>query len=178
MHGFRNRQRTDSIVVHASLTSPDQKDHQGNPVGYKYLDRKHREDGAFECGYHWLILRDGAAVQCRHEDMIGNHCPGVNGISVSVCMIGGHNDKGKPESNFTKDQWVTLHQLMDALTRKYPEAEVVGHCDVAAEETSCPSFDVKDWWRKTQERKHLKENSDAEPTGQSEETNPGTPSVA
>ncbi len=170
MIGWRNRPRTDYIVVHSSNTHPDQKDTEGNPIDFRYLDRKHRESGAFMCGYHWIILRDGAVVSMRPQIAPGNHCPGVNQISVAICMIGGANTDGKPESNYTRDQWASLNQLVDALTRQYPEAEVVGHMDVADRKTFCPSFDVRHWYAN---KKHREKQNDAK----SEESNPGTPEV-
>jgi N-acetylmuramoyl-L-alanine amidase len=166
--GWRNRQRTDFIVIHCSNTHPDEKDPQGKPYGFQSLERKHRELGAFTCGYHYVIERDGAMVGLRPESAPGNHCSGVNQISLGVCLIGGRDAEGNPASNFTKDQWVTLGQLMDALIRKYPEAEVVGHGNVSAKETTCPSFDVKNWWAV---RKFRKEAHESDPA------NPGAPEV-
>lgn len=174
MLGWKNRPRTDHIVVHCSQTHPDQKDSKDQPITWKYLDRKHREAGAFSCGYHWVIERDGVAVSLRPGHAHGNHCPGVNAVSVAVCLIGGSDKDGNPESNFTKDQWSALHQLLDALTRQYPEAEVVGHCDVSAKATTCPSFDVRHWVADTK----YKQREDDERSRQSQQISPGTPSVA
>lgn len=145
MLGWKNRPRTDYIIVHCSKTHPDQKDTEGNPVDFRYLDRKHREAGTFECGYHWVINRDGAAVTFRPGNAIGNHCPGSNGVSISICMIGGVDASGAPTSNYTKAQWRSLRNLVAALTTQYPEAEVVGHRDLSPTEETCPSFDVRHW---------------------------------
>lgn len=175
MIGWKNRLRTDHIVIHSSGTHPDQKDTEGHPIDFKYLDKKHRSAGAFSCGYHWVIERDGVAVSLRPGDAHGNHCPGENAVSVAICLIGGKDVEGNPASNFTKAQWVSLHQLVDALTRKYPEAEVVGHRDVSPKATTCPSFDVRHWVADTKYQN--KEDTNARDQ-QSQQTGSGTPAVS
>ncbi len=121
-----------------------------------------------------MIERDGVAVSLRPGSAPGNHCPGVNTVSVGICMIGGVNAEGLPSSNFTPEQWESLHQLVDALTRQYPGAEVVGHRDVSAKPTTCPSFDVRGWLAVTKHRNQKEAN---ERERQSQQISPGTPSV-
>jgi len=182
MIGFRNRPRTDFIVLHCSQTHPDELDTLGRRFDALSLDRKHRELGALCCGYHHVILRDGACVSIRPQTVPGNHCPGVNSVSVAVCLIGGKDREGNPEQNFTEDQWETLKFLLDALTRQYPDARVVGHQDVASHKTTCPSFDVLNWisvqktrrlQKQTKEQDHEQHKQEPEPWG----PYPAAPSV-
>lgn len=150
MDGFRNRSRTDYIVIHCSLTAPNQVE-----SGYKYLDHLHRLKGAMTCGYHWVIERSGDAIQARHLLSPGNHCSGINGSSVSICLIGGLSEAGEPEVNWTEEQWKTLRSLIQDLHKRYPQAEIVGHNDVAPKPTHCPVMDVRAWLRSQVRRKHL-----------------------
>lgn len=158
MLGFKSRQRTEFIVIHCSRTHPEQLGIAGKPYGYKDLEWKYALRGV-ACGYHWVIQRDGSAIADRPDTVAGNHCPGVNGRSVGICLIGGLSINHNFESNFTEDQWATLRQTVEYLLRKFPHAKVVGHSNVAGKRTECPSFNVCDWWGHIQQRKQLKENA-------------------
>ena len=162
MIGFKNRPRTEWIIVHCTKTRPDQKDQWGQPYGYRALREKHL---LFDIGYHWLIERNGVAIQCRPEHTPGNHCPGFNQSSVAICLVGGLGENGQPESNYTRDQWETLNQLVGALYRKYPKAKVSSHFPLSTRPNEwCPAFDARTWWndRRYQERQRAKEQTQSE----------------
>ena len=76
-------------------------------------------------------------------DAVGAHSPGQNGASVGVCMVGGIDDDGKPDANFTPAQYKSLEALLTVLAKAYPGSRVRGHRNFAA--TACPSFDVVAW---------------------------------
>lgn len=143
------------------MTSPrDKRIIAAGGSGYQYLDRKHRELGAFTCGYHAVIERSGVVINPRHPAVTGNHCPGINAVSYGICLVGGVDDQRVPTANYTDDQWTALHQVIASVLRQYPKAQVVGHHEVAARPTLCPSFDVPKWWYQFQSRKKPKESSD------------------
>ena len=177
MDGFKNRVRTDFIVVHCSKTPVNDPAVLKAGSGYQYLDRKHRELGAFMCGYHAVIERDGTVIMPRHHAVTGNHCPGVNSVSYSICLIGGADADGTPTSNYSDEQREALLQTVEAILRIYPTARVVGHYEVSARKTLCPSFDVADWWWHVLNRKKLKETSDAQQP-RSGSPNPVAPPVS
>lgn len=77
-------------------------------------------------------------------------------------MIGGLSPFKNFESNFTEDQWQTLRQTCEYLLRKYPQAKVVGHNNVA--KTECPAFDVTNWWGVHSHRHKPKETNDPHST--------------
>jgi N-acetyl-anhydromuramyl-L-alanine amidase AmpD len=171
---WRDRQSTKYIVIHSSGTKPDQLDDQGNPAGYRYLDHKHRAQHGLNCGYHFVIPRDGALVQARAQNHIGNHCAGVNAISIGICVMGTGVDG---VADYTPEQWGTLKDLVDGLCRKYPEALVVGHNEVAGRASvRCPGWDVKKWFQTSTTRIiHKKETNDQPP--HSETDGPQTPPI-
>jgi N-acetylmuramoyl-L-alanine amidase len=129
------RKSTEFIVIHCSKT-PATED-----IGVREIDRRHRAQGYFGCGYHYVIRRSGAVEEGRSIDAPGAHARGYNARSIGVCLIGGAAPDGSPENNFTSDQWQSLHVALDTLTRVYAGVKVVGHRDLDPK-TTCPSFDV------------------------------------
>ena len=122
------------IVIHASMTGDED-------VTLKDLDRKHRKAGWNGCGYHYVIRRDGTREQGRDLSTPGAHVKHFDKYSIGICMIG-----GKPGTNFTEAQWISLKAIVDALTTSYPHLRVMGHRDCPGANTTCPTFDVAEWW--------------------------------
>ena len=111
----------------------------------KEIDRWHRQRGFLKIGYQFVIRRDGTLETGRALEDVGAHTTNFNSRSVGICLVGGLDEQMKPEANFTPEQWAALEKLVKGLKSKhYPNAQVIGHRDVAAKE--CPCFDVKSWW--------------------------------
>lgn len=135
---FKPRQSTDAIFVHCSATKPSQ------DVGVREIRQWHKEQGWLDVGYHYIIKRDGTVEAGRDEGAVGSHAKGHNHNSIGVCLVGGIDDKGKPEANFTPAQMNTLRSLLVTLLAKYPGAKLMAHHEVAPK--ACPSFDLRRWW--------------------------------
>jgi N-acetyl-anhydromuramyl-L-alanine amidase AmpD len=72
-------------------------------------------------------------------------------------MVGGVNEKGVPEDNFTSAQYLALREMISFLRPKAPQAEILGHRDLSPDKNGdgiitsdewmkeCPSFDVRKW---------------------------------
>ena len=133
------RKDTDHIIIHCSAT-PETMD-----IGAKDIDRWHRQRGWRKIGYHYVIRRNGDIEQGRELDEIGAHCRGLNATSVGVCLVGGVDSEGEPESNFTDNQWASLEECINDLLLPYSHAEVCGHNKYSSK--ACPSFDVDEWWK-------------------------------
>jgi N-acetyl-anhydromuramyl-L-alanine amidase AmpD len=109
------------------------------------------------CGYHEIIRRDGTIELGRALANIGAHAFGFNYTSVGICMIGGLDEDGKSENNFTSSQFDSLIATLMHKTLIYPDAEIVGHRDLSPDADGngvvtskewmkdCPCFDVKQW---------------------------------
>ena len=136
-----NRSSTELIVVHCSATKPSM------DIGRDEIDAWHRHRGFFEVGYHYIIRRDGVLETGRPEEVAGAHARGFNHNSISISLAGGvtEDDVKVAENNFTPEQFVSLNQLVKGLQHKFPEAEVLGHCDLKGVTKECPSFDVRQW---------------------------------
>lgn len=125
------------IIIHCAATKPSM------DIGFKEIDRWHRERGYFSCGYHYIIRRNGTLETGRPEEKAGAHAAGHNTDSIGICLVGGISEKNRPECNFTEAQWAKLNALVAQLEKKYPNVKVIGHSEVANK--ACPCFDVQHW---------------------------------
>lgn len=130
------------IVIHCSATPPSM------DIGWREIDRWHRQRGWLKGGYHYVIRRDGTREPGRAETEPGAHARGYNSKSIGICMVGGikggdrqDRDFNEPENNFTEDQWAALFLLLAELLHRYPDAKIIGHNEVSSK--ACPSFDVQ-----------------------------------
>lgn len=139
---FKPRTSTDQIFVHCSATKASQN------VGVREIRQWHKEQGWLDVGYHYIIKRDGTVEAGREEGSVGSHAKGYNSTSVGVCLVGGIDDKGRHEANFTPAQMQSLRSLLVTLLAKYPGSVLMAHHQVAPK--ACPSFNLKRWWERNE----------------------------
>lgn len=139
------RKSTKYIVIHCSATRPSM------DVGVKEIRQWHLAQGWADIGYHYVIKRDGTVQKGRPETEVGAHVANFNSSSVGICMVGGVNQKDFriPENNFTREQFAALKDLVAVLVQKYPKAVIMGHRDFPKVSKACPSFDAREWARKS-----------------------------
>jgi len=133
------RKRTDFIAIHCSATPADM------DVGEKEIRKWHKARGWKDIGYNAVIRRSGRIEIGRPLDHRGAHVAGFNSVSCGVCMIGGVDDAGDPENNFTPAQWKSLRILSKTLALVYPGAKFRGHRDFPNVSKACPCFAAIPW---------------------------------
>lgn len=145
------RKRTDYIVVHVSATKPSQN------LNAADLRVMHKAKGWSDIGYNRVIRRDGTREMGRGYDAIGAHVEGYNSISLGVVLVGGVDEKGKPQNNATPEQLTALEAELRDLIVKYPKAKICGHRDLSPDKDgdgsiepfehikACPCFDAIPW---------------------------------
>jgi len=136
---------TNRVIVHCSATKPSL------DVGVLEIGRWHVKRGFNEVGYHFVIRRDGTREEGRPVSIQGAHTIGYNRDSIGICLVGGVDDNGQPDCNFTFNQWAELKFLLEELSQKYPIQEITGHRDYS--EKACPCFDVKAFFNLAEFRK-------------------------
>ena len=129
--------RITKVIIHCAATKPSM------DIGASEIKKWHLDRGWKDIGYHYVIRRNGDIENGIAVALAGSHTKGHNANSIGICLVGGINDKGEPESNFTKAQWATLERLVRILKVDFPHATVHGHREFAAK--ACPSFDVQEW---------------------------------
>ena len=126
------------IIVHCSANK------EGSTLRMADIDRYHKSQGWKGCGYHYVIPTDGTIEVGRPEEQVGAHCKNHNRHSIGVCYIGGLDADGRtPKDTRTMEQRSALRLLLDELYRRYPEALILGHCDLDPLKPDCPGFEVR-----------------------------------
>jgi N-acetyl-anhydromuramyl-L-alanine amidase AmpD len=142
------------LVVHCSAT-PASRD-----IGVAEIRAWHKAKRPpwKDVGYHYVIRRDGTVEKGRADTVMGAHVVGHNDGSLGICLVGGVKPDNTAETNFTAQQYESLHQLLTNLSGRYPKARVCGHRDLSPDRNgdgkvapgewvkACPTFDVAAWW--------------------------------
>ena len=136
------RRETTALVVHCAATTPTQ------DIGAAEIRTWHVEErGWSDIGYHYVIRRNGTVETGRPVTDVGAHVAGYNSETVGICLVGGINERGDPDANYTDAQWNSLYGLLVALRVRYPQARICGHRDFPNVLKACPSFAVASWVR-------------------------------
>ena len=140
------------IVVHCSATKPT------IDIGAHEIRKWHMAKNWSDIGYHNIIRRNGTLEHGRDLARSGAHAKGYNANSLGVCMVGGVDAYGKPENNFTGEQFATLRGYLDTMLEVFPGSKVLGHRDLSVDLNEdgaitpdewmkqCPCFDAKEWY--------------------------------
>ena len=128
--------RIDLIIIHCTASRPNQH------ISMELLHQMHQTRGWKCCGYHYYITRDGQLYQGRPEEMVGAHARHYNAHSIGICYEGGLDEKGHPADTRTPAQKAALIALLRSLKIDYPDAEIVGHCELEGVHKACPCFPV------------------------------------
>ena len=130
----RSTRKINLLVLHCSDTRPDQ------DFTIEKLMTSHRTKGygAYP-GYHLYVRRDGTLFYCRPVAERGCHVKGYNTNSIGICYEGGHSCSPdvKYEDNRTAEQMVALDEVLRILHEIYPDARIVGHCELNPRK-ACP----------------------------------------
>lgn len=144
------------IVVHCSATRPSL---EWGAADIEYLHR--RVNGWSAIGYHYVIRRNGILEDGRQIDKPGAHVAGHNARSIGICLIGGVDDKGEAQANYTPIQYQALAATLRMLRMRYRDARICGHRDLSPDRNGngiieanewlkqCPCFDVTEWCKES-----------------------------
>jgi len=135
----KNREITEYIAVHCSATPPHQE------IGEDEIRRMHKAKGWEDAGYNVVIRRNGKIDIARPLDAQGAHVRGYNHNSVGVCLVGGVDDDGKAENNFTPIQMDSLELTLHFLFQVYPGAIAKGHRAFFGDTNKDGVIDSRDW---------------------------------
>jgi N-acetyl-anhydromuramyl-L-alanine amidase AmpD len=131
--------RIDLIVIHCTASRPDQH------LSLAMLDQMHKARGWKCCGYHYYITHDGQLHFGRPEEMVGAHARHYNAHSIGICYEGGLDASGHAADTRTPAQKATMLTLLQSLKLDYPNAEIMGHCELEGVHKACPCFDIQSY---------------------------------
>ena len=127
------------LIIHCSATRCD------CDYTAEQLLRDHKARGFRTVGYHFYIRKSGIVTRHRALLEVGAHARGYNRCSIGICYEGGLNANGKPSDTRTPEQKAQLVALLLKLHRLFPEAMVVGHCDLPGVKKACPCFSCREY---------------------------------
>ena len=136
--------RIDLIVIHCTASRPDLH------LTLGMLDKMHQAKGWKCCGYHYYITRDGQLHFGRPEEMVGAHARHYNSCSLGICNEGGLEEKGRADDTRTEAQKTSMFALLKELTAEYPDARIMGHCELPHVAKSCPGFPASNYYASLQ----------------------------
>lgn len=90
--------------------------------------------------YHYYVRRSGEIVPILSETVQGVHARGYNHCSLGICYEGGLDPKGEPTDTRTEPQKRSLYKLLADLRNDYPQARIIGHCELPRVAKRCPCF--------------------------------------
>ncbi len=126
--------KIEKIIIHCSATRCNKS------YSFEQLERDHRRRGFGCCGYHYYITRNGQLHFGRSEEVVGAHAKGFNARSIGICYEGGLDEDGYPADTRNALQKHVLFKLLQALRADYPDAEILGHCELPGVQKACPCF--------------------------------------
>jgi N-acetylmuramoyl-L-alanine amidase len=128
--------KINKIIIHCTATP------EGRPHTIADITRWHKERGFNDIGYHFVVGLSGETWPGRTLEIPGAHAQWHNADSIGVCYVGGMSaNMIRPKDTRTSLQKESMLILLRSLKRRFPEAEIIGHRDVAQKD--CPSFDAK-----------------------------------
>ena len=138
------------IVLHCTASRPNQH------ISMELLHQMHKARGWKCCGYHYYIEKDGSLFQTRDENEIGMHARHYNAHSIGICYEGGLDEKGHEADTRTPAQRAALIALLRSLKIDYPDAEIMGHCELEGVHKACPSFSCAEYRDYFEDIEHVK----------------------
>ena len=93
-----------------------------------------------QCSYHYYVRYDGSVIPLLPESVQGVHARHYNNCSLGIVYEGGLDERGVAKDTRTEAQKHALYELLKSLTHDYPDARIVGHCELPGVAKACPCF--------------------------------------
>ena len=93
-----------------------------------------------QCSYHYYVRYNGNIVPLLPESVQGVHARHYNHCSLGIVYEGGLDEHGTAKDTRTEAQKHALYELLKELTVEYPEARIIGHCELPNVAKKCPCF--------------------------------------
>ncbi len=146
--------KINEIIIHCTATRPDWMSDNSTAAKVKEVTKWHLDKGWSDCGYHYLVDRQGAVANGRPVERTGAHVKGHNTGTIGISLFGGFGGSAGDSfaDNFTEDQERALLDLIAKLKADHPSiTKISGHNQYAAK--ACPCFSVPAWLKKAQSPK-------------------------
>ena len=143
---YLNRNKVKLLVVHCSATK----------VSRPFSTENLINTGMARFGqpsYHYYIRMDGEIIPILPENVRGAHARHYNHCSLGICYEGGLDVNGKADDTRTAAQKSAMYNLLKDLTAEYPDARIIGHCELPHVAKTCPNFLASEYYASLQPEK-------------------------
>ena len=141
-----NREDVKLLIIHCSATRCNR------PFSVESL--RSTGEGRFgQPSYHYYIRMDGEIVPILPENVRGAHARNYNRCSIGICYEGGINAKGVAADTRTEAQKRAMYSLLKDLRAEYPDARIIGHCELPHVTKTCPNFLASEYYATLQPKK-------------------------
>ena len=93
-----------------------------------------------QCSYHYYVRRNGDIIPLLPENVQGVHARHYNYCSLGIVYEGGLDENGHAADTRTEAQKHALYELLKELTVEYPDARILGHCELPRVAKPCPCY--------------------------------------
>lgn len=93
-----------------------------------------------QCSYHYYVRRNGDVIPLLPETVQGVHARHYNYCSLGIVYEGGLDENGRAADTRTAAQKHSLYELLKDLTADYPQARILGHCELPRVAKNCPCY--------------------------------------
>lgn len=93
-----------------------------------------------QCSYHYYVRRNGDVIPLLPESVQGVHARHYNYCSLGIVYEGGLDEHGHTADTRTEAQKHALYELLKDLAREYPQARILGHCELPHVTKRCPCY--------------------------------------
>ena len=93
-----------------------------------------------QCSYHYYVRYNGDVIPMLPESVQGVHARKYNHCSLGIVYEGGLDERGIAADTRTEAQKHALYELLKDLKKDYPDARIVGHCELPNVHKDCPCF--------------------------------------
>ena len=93
-----------------------------------------------QCSYHYYVRYNGDIIPLLPETVQGVHARHYNHCSLGIVYEGGLDAQGKAADTRTEAQKRSLRQLLKGVTLDYPDARILGHCELPGVAKKCPCY--------------------------------------
>lgn len=112
------------------------------------IEKIHKANGWSQCGYHFLVDREGVIHPMRPESITGAHVAGHNSGNIGISYIARGSDTHSSDpfgTYMTEKQMEGLAIITAQICRKYKLkiTDIWGHNDFEGVAKACPCFKVK-----------------------------------
>ena len=144
-----NKNRIERLVIHCTAT-PEGREVTAADIRHWHCTPPPIGRGWKQVGYTDMVHLDGRVERlvANNEDEcvdgweVTNGAKGYNGTSRHIVYVGGKRN-GHPADTRTEAQKEALKAYVDDFRKRFPWADVCGHCDLPGVAKACPCYDVR-----------------------------------